>query len=94
MARMNKPSEGDDLPADEIARHTERGIRRFLNTPSQPRGKPIGSAPGRKDRGPKLRGQPADPRRVDVFADFMQLYGDGATGNCWPSTLEGSYTRR
>jgi hypothetical protein len=29
----------DDLPADEIARRMERGIRRFLNTPPQPHGK-------------------------------------------------------
>jgi hypothetical protein len=31
--------EPNDLPADEIARRMERGIRRFLNTPPQPRGK-------------------------------------------------------
>jgi hypothetical protein len=34
-----KKSDGHEYSDDEVARRMERGIRRFLNTPPQPRGK-------------------------------------------------------
>ena len=37
---MTDKGDGGDQPSpEEIARRMERGIRRFLNTPPQPRGK-------------------------------------------------------
>jgi hypothetical protein len=48
-----------EIASDEIARRMERGIRRFLNTPPQPRGKNPKSPPTTK---PKQR--PASKEHV------------------------------
>ena len=48
-----------DLTSEEIAERMERGIRRFLNTPPQPRGKNPKSTPP-----PKPKERPASKGRV------------------------------
>jgi hypothetical protein len=47
---MSDQKDDDQLPDDEIVRRMERGIRRFLNTPPQPRGKNPKDSPPRKER--------------------------------------------
>jgi hypothetical protein len=49
----------DKFPDEEIAQRMERGIRRFLNTPPQPRGKGPNSPPP-----PKPKERPASRGRV------------------------------
>jgi hypothetical protein len=53
------PKESDQYSDEETSRRMERGIRRFLNTPPQPRGKNPKSPPSHK---PKER--PASKGRV------------------------------
>jgi len=49
----------DDMPSAEIARRMERGIRRFLSTPPESRGKNPKSPPPAK-----LKERPASKGRV------------------------------
>lgn len=48
---MTDQNDDAEPSADEIARRMERGIRRFLNTPPEPRGKnPQAPSPKPKER--------------------------------------------
>jgi hypothetical protein len=47
---MSDHKDDEQLPDDEIVRRMERGIRRFLNTPPQPRGKNPKDPPPHKER--------------------------------------------
>jgi hypothetical protein len=52
-------SQDEEYDEKEIARRMERGIRRFLNTPPQPRGKGLKAPPS-----PKPKERPASKGRV------------------------------
>jgi hypothetical protein len=47
---MSAKKDDGQLPDDEIARRMERGIRRFMDMPPQPRGKNLKDQPSRKER--------------------------------------------
>jgi hypothetical protein len=56
---MTDKADGDELGPQEIARRTERGLRKALNTPPRPHGKNPKSPPS-----PKRKERPVSKGRV------------------------------